>query len=67
MEKINLNYAIQCRDANTNKVGVFFFDLVKWKQTGQFHATSKIYPNLEEFYRHEPKEKRKKILLEREI
>lgn len=59
------NYAVQCRDVTTGKVGCFFFDLEHWQTTGEFKAIGKVWPDLESFFRGEPAESRKSIYLER--
>ena len=60
-----MNYTIQCRDAVSGKVGCFFFDQEHWQRTGEFRATSEIYPNLQTFYENTTHDERQSIYLER--
>ena len=45
-----MNYTTQCRDVVSGKTGCFLFDVEHWKKTGEFRATSPVFPSLIEFY-----------------
>ena len=46
-----MNYTVQCTDVRSGKTGSFLFDQEHWKRTGEFLATSEVFPSLVEFYR----------------
>jgi hypothetical protein len=60
-----MNYAIQCTNAKTGKIGCFFFDQKHWQKTGEFVATSGVYPTLSEFFAATSPDERRSIYLER--
>lgn len=62
-----MNYAVQCKDQNSQKTGCFLFDIQKWKETGYFYAISKVYDDLVSFYDSEDGEKRQSIYETREV
>lgn len=45
-----MNYAVQCKDVTTGKVGCFLFDAEHWQRTGEFKAVSPVCADLVEFY-----------------
>jgi len=44
------NYAVQCRDVTSGETGCFLFDPTHWQRTGEFRASSPVFPNLTAFY-----------------
>lgn len=60
-----MNYAVQCKDQNSQKTGCFLFDIQKWKETGHFFAISKVYDDIASFYESEDGLKRQSIYEQR--
>lgn len=45
-----MNYTTQCTDVVSGKTGCFLFDQQHWISTGEFRATSPVFPDLVAFY-----------------
>jgi hypothetical protein len=59
------NYTIQCRDILSGETGCFLFDTDHWQRTGEFKATSPVFPSLPELYANTRREDRHSVYLER--
>lgn len=62
-----MNYAVQCKDQNSQKTGCFLFDIEKWKETGHFYSIGNVYDDLVSFYDSEEGKTRQSIYETREI
>lgn len=58
------NYAIQCTDQLSGKVGCFLFDIKHYEKTGLFNAVSPVYHDLQSFYDNTKPEQRMGIYTE---
>ena len=59
------NYTVQCLDVASGVVGCFFYDQEHWQKTGEFKATSTVYPDLNDFFLNTHIDDRKSLYLER--
>ena len=46
-----MNYTVQCPDVTSGKTGCFLYDQAHWVATGEFRATSPVFPDLVAFYK----------------
>lgn len=60
-----MNYTVQCIDETTGIKGCFLFDIQYWIKTGKFKSISKVYPDLDTFYKNTSPEQRKSLYIER--
>ena len=62
---ILMNYTVHCTDATTGQKGCFLFDTDHWQKTGEFKATSAVFPSLAALYEGTPHDSRQSCYLER--
>ena len=58
------NYAIQCREELSGKVGCFIFDVGRYADEGVFYGITPVYNDLEELYNKTRPEDRKSCYVE---